>query len=208
MQNNYGRFPLFTTPLYVYNVPQTEALNHELADRLIAEEKASVGNTKSNVGGWHSTPDIATRSEPCFRAVVQLIVDHGLTVNDIAAAINQSPPAPMRYIAEAWARIMRDGDYTIVHDHGSAHWSVSYYVDSGDADLAAHPNSGVFAVLDPRRLSRTIPGIEDFTINTFTVRPRSGQLVIFPGYLQHYVHPYRGRSPRIAIACNVSMSPA
>jgi hypothetical protein len=32
-------------------------------------------------------------------------------------------------------------------------------------------------------------------------------LVVFPGWLQHYVHPYRGTRPRVAIACNLTMSP-
>jgi hypothetical protein len=103
--------------------------------------------------------------------------------------------------------VMRDGDYTIVHDHGTAHWSVSYYVDAGDADVENHPESGLFAVLDPRRYIRPIPGLGDFSMTQFTVRPRSGRLVIFPGWLQHYVHPYRGTRPRIAIACNVSVAP-
>ena len=44
--------------------------------------------------------------------------------------------------------------------------------------------------------------------STFTIRPRTGMLVVFPGYLQHYVHAYRGTRPRIAIACNLTLSPA
>ena len=58
---------------------------------------------------------------------------------------------------------------------------------------------------DPRRGGRPIPGLESGA--TFTIRPRTGMLVVFPGWLQHYVHPYRGTRPRIAIACNVTMSP-
>ena len=82
-------------------------------------------------------------------------------------------------------------DYTIVHDHATAHGSVSYYVDAGDPDFENHPESGRFAVLDPRRYSRPIPRLDDFSMTQFsmtqfTVRPRSGQLVIFPGWLQHY----------------------
>ena len=42
------------------------------------------------------------------------------------------------------------------------------------------------------------------TVNALT---RTDMLVVFPGWLQHYVHPYRGTRPRIAIACNVTMSP-
>ena len=88
----------------------------------------------------------------------------------------------------------------IAHDHGEAHWSTSYYVDAGDADLEHTPESGALAVLDPRRGGRPIPGLESGA--TFTIRPRTGVLVVFPGWLQHYVHPYRGTRPASLIACN------
>lgn len=202
------RFSLFSTPLYVYDVPQMEAINHELTQRLRAESEASSGIQRSNKGGWHSAPDLGHRSEACYRAVMQMIIDHVAgTIHDLATAMRLPPPPPWRYSAHAWAMVMRDGDYTIIHDHATAHWSVSYYVDAGDADEEMHPDSGLFAVLDPRRYTRPIPGLDDFNITNFTVRPKSGRLVIFPGWLQHYVHPYRGTRPRIAIACNVSVAP-
>jgi uncharacterized protein (TIGR02466 family) len=201
------RFSLFSTPLYVYDMLQMEAVNHELTQRLLAESEASPGLQRSNRGGWHSAPDLGQRSEACYRTVMQMIIDHvAATIHDLAAAMRMPAPPPFRYSAQAWAMVMRDGDYTIVHDHGTAHWSVSYYVDAGDADVENHPESGLFAVLDPRRYIRPIPGLDDFSMTQFTVRPRSGRLVIFPGWLQHYVHPYRGTRPRIAIACNVSVA--
>src|SRR5437660_152668 len=99
------------------------------------------------------------------------------------------PWALRRRAAQAWAMVRRNGDYTIAHDHGEAHWSTSYYVDAGDANLERTPDSGALAVLDPRRGGRPIPGLESGS--TFTIRPRTGMLVVFPGWLQHYVHPDR-----------------
>ena len=37
------------------------------------------------------------------------------------------------------------------------------------------------------------------------VRPESGLLVIFPSWLYHWVHPYAGESPRIAVSFNVTL---
>ena len=34
------------------------------------------------------------------------------------------------------------------------------------------------------------------------IAPEPGLLVIFPGYLTHFVHPYAGATPRISIAFN------
>ncbi|OLE20156.1 MAG: hypothetical protein AUG50_01570 [Betaproteobacteria bacterium 13_1_20CM_3_63_8] len=200
------RFALFPTPLFVYDVPNVEDMNCELGERLRAEAQASPGVRRANVGGWHSPPDLALRPDPCYRAMMKMIVDHvGATHSKIVSAMGRAPSPPWSFAAQAWAMVMRNGDYTIAHDHGEAHWSTTYYVDAGNADLERTPDSGALAVLDPRRSGRPIPGLESGS--TFTIRPRTGVLVVFPGWLQHYVHPYRGTRPRIAIACNITMSP-
>jgi uncharacterized protein (TIGR02466 family) len=200
------RFALFPTPLFVYDVPDTEDVNRELGKRLCAEAEASPGVRRANVGGWHSSPDLAMRTDTCYRAIMKTITDHiGEVHSKIVAGGRLPTPTPWRLAAQAWAVVMRNGDYTITHDHGDADWSSSYYVDAGDADLERTPESGALSVLDPRRSGRPIPGLELGT--TFTIRPRTGMLVVFPGWLQHYVHPYRGTRPRVVIACNVTMSP-
>lgn len=200
------RFALFPTPLFVYDIPNVEALNRELAERLRAESEASPSLRRANVGGWHSSPDLAHRADDTYRAMIKSIVDHvDATHAKIVSGRSPAPASKWRFAAQAWATVMRNGDYTIAHDHGEAHWSTSYYVDAGDADLERTPDSGAFSVLDPRRGGVPAPGLD--LGSTFTVRPRSGMLVVFPGWLQHYVHPYRGTRPRVMIACNVTMSP-
>jgi len=199
------QFALFHTPLSIYDVANVEDMNRDLRERLCEEARTSPGMHRANVGGWHSPADLALRADPCYRAVMKVIVDHvGATQSKVVAAMGLAPP-PCRVAAEAWAMVMHNGDYTIAHDHGDATWSTTYYVDAGDADLERTPDSGALALLDPRRGGRPIAGIDPGS--TFTIRPRTGMLVVFPGYLQHYVHPYRGTRPRVAIACNLTMSP-
>jgi uncharacterized protein (TIGR02466 family) len=200
------RLALFSTPVFVYDVPQSEALNRELAERLQAEADSTPGLVRSNRGGWHSPPDLAQRPEQCYRALIRMIVDHvGFTMDSLAATTQPSASHQWRFAPHAWAMVMRDGDYTILHDHITAHWAISYYVDEGNSNSEIHPESGVLAFVDPRRHLRPIPGFDDFNMTTFTVRPKAGRLVVFPGWLQHYVHPYRGTRPRIAIASNVTV---
>lgn len=200
------RFALFPTPLFVYDVPNIEDVNRELGMRLRAEAEASPGLRRANVGGWHSPPDLALRTDSCYRAMMKMVIDHvGATHSKIVAERGLPPSPPWRFAAQAWAMVMRHGDYTITHDHGDADWSTTYYVDAGDSDFERTPESGALSVIDPRRSGRPIPGLELGT--TFTIRPRTGMLVVFPGWLQHYVHPYGGTRPRISIACNVTMSP-
>jgi Putative 2OG-Fe(II) oxygenase len=87
------------------------------------------------------------------------------------------------------------------------HWATVYYPDAGDADEAAHPASGLLALVDPRQGGRAMPGL-DVTGGTYTVLARTGRLVVFPGWLLHYVHAYRGRRPRVSISCNLVFEPA
>jgi len=198
-------FSLFDTPVFVFLLEGQEDLNGSLRDRLLAESQASPGIQCSNRDGWHSRPDLAQRSEPCFRGLVELTLEGVRAVFDeVARAGGVSADLSFRYAVQGWAVILRDGGHAVVHDHAEAHWSTVYYVDAGDADPEAHPDSGSLAFVSPNRGASSIAGLSLFP-TTFTVQPRAGMLVIFPGWLQHYVQPYRGARPRISISCNVRM---
>ncbi|NVB39561.1 hypothetical protein G6O69_17090 [Pseudenhygromyxa sp. WMMC2535] len=200
------RLALFTTPIVVHQLEGMDPINHELTKRLLTESETSPGFVRSNVGGWHSTPDLSQREEPCYRALMHAIVHHTqLTFGEVAKASGlDTRELQFRFAVHAWAMVMRQGDYTILHDHAESHWSVAYYVDAGDADLDAHPTSGLLSFVDPRRTGSAIPGAELFP-PTFDVRPQTGMLVVFPGWLQHYVHPYRGERPRVCVSANLNM---
>ncbi len=196
--------PLFSTPLSMYeSSPDMDQVNRDVTARLVAESIAVPSISRSNVGGWHSQPDLALRAEPCFRALIQYIVGRVReTVDSLARERGQAMPV-MRMGAQAWAMVMRNGDYTIAHDHSDTHWSTVYYPDAGDADEEAHPDSGLLALVDPRHGGRPMPGL-DLLGATFTARPQTGRLLVFPGWLLHYVNVYRGQRPRVAVSCNVT----
>jgi uncharacterized protein (TIGR02466 family) len=198
------RHRLFPTPVFAFEVEGTEELNAELSQRLLVERSSTPGFQVSNVGGWHSVPDLSQRPAPCYRAVVQMIVEHVSGVVSMLADESGKRAPNYRYAATAWAMVMGDGDYTVIHDHGDVHWSSAYYVDAGDPPADPSSPSGRLAFIDPRGAGRPIPELEIFP-STFTILPRTGLLVVFPGFLQHYVHSYRGQRPRITISCNLTM---
>lgn len=180
-----------------------DAVNREVTARLVAESVSVPSISRSNVGGWHSQTDIALRPDASFRALIQYIVMRVReTMDRLAKESDQGLPA-MRMGVHAWAMVMRNGDYTIPHDHANAHWSTVYYPDAGDADEAIHPDSGLLALVDPRHGGLPIPGL-DLLGKTFTARPSTGRLLVFPGWVLHYVNAYRGTRPRVAVSCNVT----
>jgi uncharacterized protein (TIGR02466 family) len=190
---------LFETPVVVFDLPDLTELNRELATQLLVEEQRVPSWKRANVGGWHSTPDLGQRA--AFRSLMQQLVEHvGQVVHGLAGD-RQVPE--FRYGVTSWAMIMRDGNYVMPHDHGDAHFSAAYYVDAGDA---SPPPSGALAFLDPRRGGRQIAELELFS-RSFEIAPVTGSLVVFPGWLVHYVHAYRGARPRICVSANFVLEP-
>jgi len=197
--------PLFATPVSMYDIPGMDEVNREVTSRLVAESVSRPSVHRSNVGSWHSD-NLAGRPEACFRAVIETIVARVReTVQALAQEAGQSLPG-MRIGVHGWAMVMRNGHYTIPHNHADAHWATVYYADAGDADEAANPASGLLAFIDPRQAGRPMPGLE-IVGTTFTVQPRTGRLVVFPGWLLHYVHSYLGQRPRVSISCNLVFEP-
>jgi uncharacterized protein (TIGR02466 family) len=194
---------LFATPIFMFEDAGDAELDRDLVTRMVAESERSPGIARSNSGGWHSIPDLSQRPEPCYQDLMRRVVTR-VQATFFELARGQPAAADVRYRVgvQAWAMVMRNGDHTLVHDHTEAHFSVAYYPDAGDADPANHPDSGKLTFVDPRRGGTVIPGVELFP-SQFAVVPQPGLLVVFPGWLQHYVQPYRGARPRISISCNV-----
>jgi hypothetical protein len=64
----------------------------------------------------------------------------------------------------------------------------------------------VLEFLDPRVGVEAVSTPGDPYGEPVRVRPESGLLVAFPSWLYHWVHPYAGQSPRIAVSFNVTLA--
>ncbi len=109
--------PLFPTPVSMYELPGMDEINRDLTARLVAESVSVPSVRHSNIGGWHSKTDLHMRSEACFRTLIQHIVTRVReTAENLAQESGQQLPV-MHCKTHAWAMVMRNGDYTIPHDH-------------------------------------------------------------------------------------------
>jgi len=197
---------LFSSRVMLFEVDAPEGLNAALLDALTTEAGHTPGIVQSNRGGWHSVPDIALRPDPIYRTYCQMVVRHARQAVQAIAAERGVTLPPFTISLHAWAMVMGEGAYTVLHDHGEATLAGPYYLDAGDADLEAWPTSGMISFTDPRRSSSRVRALDLFT-STVTLQPRAGQLALFPGYLQHFVHPYEGQRPRVCIANNFLLIP-
>jgi uncharacterized protein (TIGR02466 family) len=195
---------LFSTPVAMHEPSNVKDMNREITAILLTESETIPSISNSNVGGWHSQYELQNRPEACFQTLSALIVASVLETTETIAQNTGRRIPKFTAKPEMWAMVMRDGDYTVPHTHAYAHWATVYYADEGDAADAANPNSGVITFVDPRSGHMPVPGL-DIANGNFVVNPKAGQLLVFPGWLTHYVHTYRGQRPRVSLSCNVTL---
>lgn len=193
-------FPTFVGRL---QIPDAEGMNRELQALILAEEAAYSSLGRSNIGGWHSRTDFLHRSEPAVSALsawlnwaLRRMIDATAGPNAFQGSLSVS----------AWTTICRAGAYHAPHSHPDSAWSGVYYVDAA-TDSSDQPLSGVLEFLDPRAGVEAVTAPGDPSGEPFRVRPQPGLLVLFPSWLYHWVHPYTGQTPRIAISFNAMPAP-
>ena len=204
---------LFATPLAAVTLAGHEALNAELAQRILARRQIEPGIAASNVGGWHSA-EFQSWSGPAgaqLLSAARQLVDR-LTVTEGAGGLVR---AAINWRVTAWANISGAGDANRSHGHPGAFWSGVYWVDDGGA-AADDSVGGLFEMTDPRGLlpvmyapdlRYAIADCEDAG-GARTLTPKAGMMILFPSWLSHAVTPYRGTRPRISVAFNFSYGTA
>ncbi len=191
--------PAFPPMIGKWRVPDPESMNEELRQLILIEESKYASLGRSNIGGWHSQTDFFLRAEPAVAALTTWVE---WTVNRMVDATAGPGVFKGELLTTAWATICRDGAYHAPHTHPDSAWSGVYYVDEGTKH-PERPLGGALEFLDPRAGVDAVACPGDPYGEPVRVRPQAGLLVIFPSWLCHWVHPYTGQTPRIAVSFNV-----
>lgn len=115
---------------------------------------------------------------------------------------------PVNWQIHAWANINRKGDYHDAHNHPHSYLSGTYYLKVPTPSKIGRNRSDVrpghITFYDPR------PGINMNSINNdpyvdpeHTILPQPGQLLMWPAFLNHFVHPNLSDETRISISFNI-----
>jgi uncharacterized protein (TIGR02466 family) len=196
--------PLFFSPLLTFQLPLANVLNARLRSEIGAIRRQSPGVQRSNQNGWHSDDDFFDRKEPACRELIGHIVE---SVRQATGAI--SPQFDFAKTGgaqfEGWINLSGKGAYNTPHDHPGWAWSGSYYVHVPEG---APGRSGSIELLDTRTNTRVV-SIEGAAcyMGKYTTQPKSGQLLLFPSYLRHWVYPNELDEERISIAFNARFVP-
>ena len=191
--------PLFHSPLVTFEVPGAAALNERLIDEIAAIRAASPGVQRSNQNGWHSNDDFFERKEPACRELIAHLVEAVRQATlQIAPQFDFAKVGGAQF--EGWINVNGKGAYNTPHDHPGWAWSGSYYVDVPENAVG---RSGSIEFLDTRTNTRVV-SIDSAPcfMSKYTLQPKSGQLLLFPAYLRHWVYPNEQDEDRISIAFN------
>jgi uncharacterized protein (TIGR02466 family) len=192
----------FPTLVGRLHVPDADAMNQDLRGVILAEETEYGSLGRSNVGGWHSRPDFHRRPEPAVTGLTTWIT---WAVRKMIEASAGPGTFKGTLSLSAWAAICRAGAYHAPHAHPDSAWSGVYYVDAGTGGPDSPPG-GVLEFFDPRGGAEAVTAPGDPYGEPLRVRPEAGLLVVFPSWLYHWVHPYAGQTPRIAVSFNATVA--
>lgn len=188
---------VFTTPLGLFAVPGADQLNRLLEEAILAREASDTTVERSNYGGWHSDdtllnwPEIASANlGDTFRSAVSHMI----------AWTTRMQRFNIRLTLGAWANVNRAGTFNTSHIHPGNHFSGVYYVRAPDLADDGIRNAGNIQFYDPRGPISMVqlPG----QLDTLSIPPREGTLLIFPAWLYHSVNSFTRDKVRISIAFN------
>ena len=121
-------------------------------------------------------------------------------VDDYLRSVFGANPSNVKYRLHGWANILRSGDWQAPHMHPTEYNIMSgvYYVKA----IANPEPQGWLEFINPHPMS-TMSG----DASSRRHQPVEGQLLLFPPYYMHFVHPFGGDEERAIIGLDVRLEP-
>ena len=196
---------IFGTPVISQQWSDSEKLNVSLTKLILSEEANNTGVVKSNAGGWHSDTHLLARTDESI-VTLKSRIRHMVRELTQAVSVDSDAILDQSFHMEGWATVNRDKAYNRVHTHPHALWSGVYYVASGQME-GDWPENGKLELVDPRAGINQIQLEQTVMTARYVIDPLPGLMIMFPSWLQHFVHPFYGSGERISIAFNVQPMP-
>lgn len=189
---------LWPTLLLERDLPKHEPVDAGLLQLIEAMERDNQNLTTDYLGG-----NLLARPEPPVQWLRDAINETIIEYFD-----HLEMGYPINWTLQGWANVNRTGDYHDPHNHPHSYLSGTYYVQVPVSAPAIGSRrdvrSGCISFYDPRGAVNMTAIRRDPNIEAeYTVRPRAGLMVLWPAFLQHFVHPNLTGEPRVSISFNV-----
>ena len=190
----------FPQPIFHYELDNYKRHNEELSKYIYdLQKKDPDGVARSNQGGWHSKPFNLKDKE---NAPFKFFIDIQRYVADTFKEYGWKYEPGKVNLTEMWAIINKKNNFNLEHTHPNNYLSAAYYVKAPD-------NCGSFKVTNPNLISRErITASEkntEFNQNIAQIKPKEGDLLLFPAYLPHSVGMNLSEEDRIVISFNIDI---
>ena len=193
----------FPTPVLVRQHNGIESLNETLS--ALIEQVASSGSNaapssaNTTQGGFQSAPgeDFLNRNHEALRSLKGQIV--WPAIESYLSRVLDCDPLTTPVSISSWAVSLGAGDWQAPHFHPK--------------EYTLFPGSIMYLSL--KRLSPRVAEFVNPNLNAVSIgnqpsgrlhQPITGQLILFPPYYMHFVHPLRSETPRRVIAFDVRLN--
>lgn len=183
-------FDLFPTRVWVFYLEELLPFLNGWETCISNWRRSEETRGSSNREGWTSSKTLFEKDE--FKALNEA-AERCLSQAYAQVELVNNPG----FRKEAWVNLQDEGGFNHFHAHGECSLAGAFY-------LRVPEGSGDIVFRDPRP-GINLAGMKGDGVNCFSVTshtPRAGELVIFPGWLEHSVDVNKSETPRISIAIN------
>lgn len=191
----------FPSEIYLFRNDGT--VDNEQVVRAIysLREQDPEGVHKSNMGGgWHSNEYLF--QDPRFEKLMMFIS----TCFKMVLEDNNYKKEVVGDIDASWAIVNKHASFNVAHVHANTDWSCCFYprMPAGDPGriVFKDPRSAK-SMVDHSKYLDNYDSLAQHSVLALT--PYEEELVIFPAWLEHEVHPNNTNEDRIALACNIQL---
>ncbi|MAT92715.1 MAG: hypothetical protein CME59_08945 [Halioglobus sp.] len=175
----------FATPIAVKHYPKASEINDALHRIILSmsREAPSDDAGRAHVGGWYSRGGFLARKEP---EVTQLQGFFSRSLRKyLAGVVSEEFAQAAKINLHTWVALTQAREYQPPHVHAKSHISGVYYVNVPDCPQP----QGDLEFITPVG-EQELDFFASISATSYKVRPRPGDLVLFPSYLRHYTHPF------------------
>lgn len=199
MQDN-GFRTLWPTTLLTRMLPGHEPANRVLTKYIEAMDENATDLTTDYLDDnllAHDHPAVKWLKKCINRSAYDYLRHHGVDY-------------PVHWALQGWANVNRLGDYHGLHNHPHAYLSGTYYISVPKQEKKLGERQdltpGAISFYDPRPQANINAIAGDGQINAeHLVQPKAGMIMLWPAWLQHFVHPNHSDSPRVSISFNATL---
>lgn len=194
----------FPTPVLQKQLTDTAATNAALHQLVLEREKETTDGGGNHY--WHSGGDLFEWPGQAIATFRDYVAQGISEISQFCLARQIDRPVDIQMDGEAWAILCRNGGYGKIRNHPEWDWSGVYCVSLGVPDPGAPRDGGKIECLDPRT------GVTDISLDgknalpPMVIDPQPGLMVVFPGWLYHYVNPFHGQGECVSIGFNIRLN--